>query len=707
MKQKISSSPSPWFAGAAGALLLLPVITTPAGLRAQALFGAGVLLLGALVSRAARDDRAGGPQNAPRSRATLFLMVLSAAVSTRYIYWRLSTTIAPQLELSPEVAFGFLLLAAELYAYLVLILGYFVAILPLGRKPVPLPADTASWPTVDIFIPTYNEPLEVVQDTVLAARALDWPADKLRVYLLDDGRRDEFRAFAARARVGYIRRADNAHAKAGNLNYALQQTSGALVAIFDCDHVPVRSFLQTTVGAMVQNPKLALLQTPHHFYSPDPFERNLGLFRRMPNEGVLFYGLLQPGNDLWDAAFFCGSCAVLRRTALEGIGGVAVDTVTEDAHTALRLHRAGWSSAYMDLPQAAGLATESLSAHVGQRIRWARGMTQIFRMDNPFLGRGLSLGQRVCYANATLHFLFGVPRIVFMVAPLAFLLFGAHIFNATPALVLAYAVPHLVLGILTNARVQGRYRRSFWAEVYEAALAFYVSIPTTLTLITPRGASFNVTAKGGLVKETYFDRRIARPALILAAAAMVGVVVGAVKLWSGAGPTDVLAINVVWCLYHLMVLGCAVGAAIEHRQLRAAPRVHARLPAMLRLESGHALRAETRDLSTGGARVEAAGALELAAGATLWLSIFDRGRERPFPATVVEASGKSLRLAFTDLGLEERGWLVAALFGRADAWIDERESAEPDRPLGELWAVARRALVTAYRLATLSQGARA
>ncbi|MDI8507060.1 glycosyltransferase, partial [Salmonella enterica subsp. enterica serovar Lubbock] len=157
------------------------------------------------------------------------------------------------------------------------------------------------------------------------------------------------------------------------------------------DHVPTRSFLQMTMGWFLKEKQLAMMQTPHHFFSPDPFERNLGRFRKTPNEGTLFYGLVQDGNDMWDATFFCGSCAVIRRKPLDEIGGIAVETVTEDAHTSLRLHRRGYTSAYMRIPQAAGLATESLSAHIGQRIRWARGMVQIFRLDNPLFGKGLKL----------------------------------------------------------------------------------------------------------------------------------------------------------------------------------------------------------------------------------------------------------------------------------------------------------------------------
>ena len=234
------------------------------------------------------------------------------------------------------------------------------------------------------------------------------PKDRIKVYVLDDGRRQEFKDFCAAVGVTHVTRNDSKHAKAGNLNRAMEKTSGEYIAIFDCDHVPTRSFLQISIGWFLKEKKLGMLQTPHHFFSPDPFERNLGTFRQVPNEGELFYGLVQDGNDFWNATFFCGSCAVLRRTALKDVGGIAVETVTEDAHTSLKMHRKGWNTAYINLPQAAGLATESLSAHVGQRIRWARGMSQIFRIDNPLFGRGLSIGQRLCYTNAMLHFLYGL-----------------------------------------------------------------------------------------------------------------------------------------------------------------------------------------------------------------------------------------------------------------------------------------------------------
>ncbi|WP_139151548.1 glycosyltransferase, partial [Salmonella enterica] len=147
-----------------------------------------------------------------------------------------------------------------------------------------------------------------------------------------------------------IARTKHEHAKAGTINNALKHAKGEVVAIFDCDHVSTRSFLHMTVGWFLKVKQLAMMQTPHHFFSPDPLERNLGRFRKTPNEGTLFYGLVQDGNDMWDATFFCGSRAVIRRKPLDEIGGIAVETGTEEAHTSLRPHRRGFISANMRIP---------------------------------------------------------------------------------------------------------------------------------------------------------------------------------------------------------------------------------------------------------------------------------------------------------------------------------------------------------------------
>ncbi len=655
------------------AVFLSGVVIAPLDTWSQTLFAVGTFGLCWILSYV------------PGRWVTLTLIVVSVTVSLRYLHWRITTTVGNEDGI--DMALGLVLLAAELYAVLVLVLGYAQSALPLERTPVALPEDPNTWPSVDIYIPTYNEPLAVVRTTILAAKALDWPADKLNIYVLDDGRRDAFKAFCQKAGVGYIVRPDNKHAKAGNINHALKKTRGDLVAIFDCDHVPTRSFLQLTVGWFMRDPKLAMVQTPHHFFTPDPFERNLMNFKKIPNEGELFYGVIQKGNDLWNATFFCGSCAVIKRAPLEEIGGIAPETVTEDAHTMLKLHRRGYTSAYIPIAQAAGLATESLSGHVGQRIRWARGMAQIFRIDNPFFGRGLKLVQRICYASAMMHFFYGIPRLIFLMAPLAYLVFDAHIFNASAETILAFALPHMAHAYLTNSRVQGAHRHSFWAEVYESALATYIMYPTTLAMISPKFGKFNVTAKGGVVANDYFDLRIAMPYLVLLSLNLFGTVMGIWKLTRPEAEINAILINLAWSLYGFMFLCATVAVAWERRQRREFPRVTAKLPATIRLESQHVLACTTIDISTSGLALTCAKEPPVQKDDLVDVTITLGQDDVPARARVVQKNGLILRLAFTEMPLEAEESLVRATFSRPTAWTDWADGRKHDRPLLALLTV--------------------
>lgn len=611
----------------------------------------------------------------------LILILFSVVASSRYIWWRCTQT----MDLAPgfEAFFGTGLLAAECYTWLIMVLGYVQNARPLRRRPAPLPSDRTLWPSVDVFIPSYNESLEVVRPTVLAALNLDWPADKLNVYLLDDGRRAAFKEFAAQCGAGYVIRKNNTHAKAGNLNHALTVTRGEFVAIFDCDHIPVRTFLTTTMGWFLKDPKCAMMQTPHHFFSPDPFERNLGTFRRVPNEGNLFYGLIQDGNDLWNSAFFCGSCAVLRRGPLEAIGGIAVETVTEDAHTALKLHRRGYTTAYLRQVLAGGLATESLSGHIGQRIRWARGMAQIFRLDNPLLGRGLTALQRLCYSNAMLHFFSGIPRLVFLTAPLAYLYFQFHIINAAATSIALYAAPHLVQSSLANSHIQGRFRHSFWNEAYEAVLSWYIALPTTVALFAPHRGKFNVTAKGGLVERDFFDWRISLPYLVLVVLNIGGALLAIPRLlfWNSY-EADTVALNLIWTLFNIVMLGAVLGVAAETRQVRSTPRVPKRMPATLYLAHGGWVACETTDFAMGGLGLELkVPATSLNIGDRLRVTLEGDDGAHDFPVRVATVRDEHIGLLLEELDIAQQRAYVRCTFGARDAWKDWDSGIAEDRPL--------------------------
>ena len=671
--------------GIVASVLILICVTEPFDYLAQLVF---VILLWAIAMLVRRM---------PGRFPTLLLIVLSIIVSCRYLWWRYTSTLNWNDGL--DLTCGLILLAAETYSWLILILGYVQTSWPLNRKPAPLPADTREWPVIDLMIPTYNEELAITRGTVYAAMGIDWPKDKLRIHLLDDGNRPSFKAFAEEVGINYIARADNRHAKAGNLNHALTLTDGELVAIFDCDHMPARSFMQLTVGWFMADPKLALVQTPHHFLSPDPFERNLGTFRNRPNEGELFYGLVQDGNDMWNAAFFCGSCAILRRSALEEIGGFAVETVTEDAHTALRLHRKGWNSAYLRIPQAAGLATDSLSAHIGQRIRWARGMVQIFRTDNPLLGKGLSLFQRICYANAMMHFLVGLPRLVFLTAPLAFLLLHAYIIYAPAVMILLYVLPHMIHASLTNSRMQGAYRQTFWGEVYETVLAWYIARPTTVALFSPSRGKFNVTAKGGIMEENQFDWRTARPYLVLSALNMLGLGFAVWRIFTG--PKDeiiTIFVSVLWVIYNLLIIGAAVAVAAEVRQVRQTHRVQTRLPGAIKLSDGHSYPCELVDYSDGGAGLQLNEPLQLPVGTPVSLIVQRGNREFLFPGTLTRSGGLFMGLSLSQLTPQQRVEFVQCTFGRADAWLDHNSEFEADKPIQSLREILALGVKGYYRL---------
>jgi cellulose synthase (UDP-forming) len=654
--------------GVVAVALFALAASTPLSMGQQCVFLASLWLLTLLV------------RQLPGYGPGVIMIVFSIVASSRYIWWRLTQTLDLNSGLEEFFATG--LLAAECYTWLIMALGYVQNARPLRRKSAPLPADRALWPSVDIFVPSYNESLEVVRPTVLAALNLDWPTEKLKVHILDDGRRAHFREFAAQCGAEYVIRSNNAHAKAGNLNHALTLTRGEFVAIFDCDHIPVRSFLTTTMGWFLKDPKCAMLQTPHHFFSPDPFERNLGTFRRVPNEGNLFYGLIQDGNDLWNATFFCGSCAVLRRKPLEEVGGIAVETVTEDAHTALKLHRRGYTTAYLRHVLAGGLATESLSGHIGQRIRWARGMAQIFRLDNPFSGRGLTVLQRLCYANAMLHFFSGVPRLVFLTAPLAYLYFQFHIINAAAASIALYALPHLVQSSLANSHIQGRFRHSFWNEAYEAVLSWHIALPTTVALIAPRLGKFNVTAKGGLVEREFFDWRISMPYLVLVVLNVGGALLALPRLlfWNSY-EADTVVLNLIWTLFNLVLLGAVLGVAAETRQVRSTPRVPKSMPATLHLPDGSRVSCRTADFAMRGLglRVDELPPLRRGDRMRVSLSADDGGHEFAVEVATVRANHVGLLLG--ELNIAQQRAYIRCTFGSPEAWSDWDSGITADHPL--------------------------
>ncbi|MBD2019118.1 UDP-forming cellulose synthase catalytic subunit [Leptolyngbya sp. FACHB-36] len=565
-------------------LLGLPLIITPLAIWQQGLVAVVLLVVGWIVVQV--EQRYG--DRGTSEYLHLFMVVLSLITTLRYLFYRVRYTV--NLDGWVDSFFSILLLLAELYAIMTLGLAYFQTLKLKDRKPVDLHLrPQEQWFSVDVYIPTYNEDVEIVRKTALGALAIDYPADKKHVYILDDGRAEKYRARRQQLRqmceelgCTLMTRDNNDHAKAGNINTAMRKTQGDLILILDCDHIPSRDILQNTVGFFYK-PQVSMVQTPHWFYNPDPFERNLLTEGKIPVGNELFYKVLQKGNDFWNAAFFCGSAAVIRKDYVLEIGGIATETVTEDCHTSFRLHALGYETVYYDKIMVAGLAPEKFSSYVGQQVRWARGMAQILRLENPLFNRKrkLTLAQRLCYFSATSHFFFGFPRLMYAIAPVLFLLFGINSVRGLGLETIAYAAPHILLATYTNHITYKSVRFSFWNELYEFALSFQAGIVTLLALINPKLGKFNVTDKGASVTRRQFDWESARALLIVVLITVPALV--AVPFWLLLRPTDTEAIliNAFWCGFNLVLLFSALLVAFEQPQLRRSHRLARELTAVI------------------------------------------------------------------------------------------------------------------------------
>ena len=674
-------------------LMALPLITTPLSIVQQGVTAVVIIVVGWGLVRLEQSV------NRPSASQTLHLLLVgfSLLATLRYLYYRTSYTL--NFDGWANSAFSLLLYGAELYAIATLLLTYFQKV-KLRTRPSPSLAQVPQhqWPTVDIYIPTYNEEVAIVRKTALAALAVTYPEAKKRVYILDDGRAEKYRSRRSQLRqmctelgCQMLTRDNNDHAKAGNINTALLRTDGELVLILDCDHIPVRSFLQETVGFFLAS-QVALVQTPHWFYNPDPFERNLMTQGQVPVGNELFYKVVQKGNDYWNAAFFCGSAAVIRRQHLLAVGGIATETVTEDCHTSLRLHSAGYRSVYYDKILIAGLAPETFAAYVGQQVRWARGMAQILRLENPLFNRQLrlSLPQRVCYFSATSHFFFGFPRLMYAIAPLLFLLLHLNPIRGIGIETVVYALPHIVLAMQANFISYKKVRFSFWNELLEYALSIQAGLVTLLALVNPRLGQFNVTDKGTTVDQRRFDFVSVRHLLILIGISLVALVTLPTWLILRPEETEAIVINGVWCVFNLALLTGAALVGLEQPQQRRAHRLQRQLPVVL-CDSHRACQGMTLDISESGAKVVLDEYPALLSDVTFEV-LGDYGQRAVVRGQVLRtarlsATQFSAVVKFVDLTQAQTDALTLVLYSDVHTWYGQHRALD-DRPLDSLRFIA-------------------
>lgn len=613
------------------------------------------------------------PESPTRLLAIRAIAVAALVMTAVYLVWRTVATVdlvvwwvsVPLLVLEIHAALGIALFTFSLW--------------DVDRRPDSDPVTTTS-DRIAVLIPTYNETIEILTPTIAAAVAMHVEHE---TWVLDDGDRPEVAALAAELGARYLTRPDHSHAKAGNLNHALEVVKADFIAVLDADHVASPDFLVHTLGYFA-DPRVALVQTPQEFYNTDSFEHQAGRVGEPDrfHEQALFYRVLQPGKNRWGGAFWCGTGAVVRIAALREVGGVATDTITEDIHTTIRLHRRGWRTVYHNEVLARGLAASDAATYQLQRHRWGTGAMQVLRSENPLFVSGLSLPQRLSYAATLLGWFDAWRSLGYLLLPIIVLLTGAVPIKADAlTFSLFFGFTFLLQQLALRVLSRGCHR-PFLSIIFEL-VRMTPNMLATLTLVTRRRATFRVTPKGRTETETGSRRRHApEPRLLrhlallsLFAAAWFGLTVMGSTITEYPIPWAAYA-AFGWLALNVLLLVSAIGRVRDERfagERRASVRFESEFRG-----SFDGSPCQILDLSLTGARIAVDGLVELE---THLLEVQVDGRIVELQATVrsdrpAESGGRTI------LGLEfvagqnlARAALALALF--QTTVVPAREAVAP------------------------------
>jgi cellulose synthase (UDP-forming) len=465
------------------------------------------------------------------------IAVVAVLVTLYYLYWRYTETFNPA-----ALFFSWALYAAEVFGAVSAFLFYFTVWRPKQRTSLP-PLVGRS---VDVLIPTKSEPVTVLRKTLLACGDLRYPH---RTLVLDDGNRPEVKTLCEELGCVYLARGSSEHAKAGNLNYGLKHSKAEFIAIFDADHVPLPRFIDKLIGYFV-DAEVGFVQVPQEFYNVDSIQhRTDRKQRKLWAEQYLFFSVIQPGRDAWNAAYFVGSCAMLRRRALDDIGGFATGSITEDMFTSIRLHAKGWSSVYHNENLAYGIAAETLKPFSIQRQRWGVGNWQVFVRANPLFMRGLTLPQRLCYLSSMIYPLEGLQKIVFYLTPPVALFTGVLPMQALDVNYLLHFIPYFLISTYGFNEMARGVGGQVLLEQYSMAKFFTYLKTMFIPFMPKRSRDFTVTPKGegsasapvGLIIPQYTVMLLSFTAILWALVEL---------LLDRRSDRFIVAVNSFWALYN-------------------------------------------------------------------------------------------------------------------------------------------------------------
>jgi cellulose synthase (UDP-forming) len=536
------------------------------------------------------------------------LVAVSLTMTWNYLLWRITQTL-PQSGSSWDLCFGIGFLGAELLTAI----GGSVTWILLSRSSS-RSADVAAnmpWlvqtqPLVDVLICTYNEEKAILERTIIGAIGMNY--SNFRVWVLDDGRRDWLADLCAQKGCHYLTRPDNSHAKAGNINHAVRHLAALpsppdFIAVLDADFVPFSNFVSRAL-CLFKDPAAGIVQTPQHFFNPDPIQSNLAITEVFPDEQRFFFDIIMPAKDAWGLAFCCGTSSVIRFSALREIGGFPTDSVTEDFLLTVRLRERGYKTLYLNEKLSVGLAPEGITEYATQRTRWCLGLVQICRgPSGPFrLGNGLPLAFRISLVETFLYwgasFLF---RMFCMLAPALFFLFDIRMVQANLSDAVAHFAPMVITQVAITTWLGGGRMLPVIADVYQMLIAPEIITVVAFALMRPHGHKFKVTPKGIHYGGLNIHWRLLFRFLTLASITILGLA----KVFAFDHSDlmeDGAALNLFWAWYNLVVLTICCLVCIEQPRRRLDERFTTSEKVLIKF-GDQARVFEVKDISASGMRL--------------------------------------------------------------------------------------------------------
>jgi cellulose synthase (UDP-forming) len=453
------------------------------------------LLIGLLVLKRLLD-----PQLA---RDRILFGSTAGALLIIYVAWRWHDTLPP-FAFSAQNLWQYFFFAFEALAIVYTMMSIVILFRNVDRS---VQADAAqdrmeregNFPPVDIFICTYDEPLEILERSILTALALDYP--DFTVWVLDDTRRAWLREYCAATGARYVIRDNNRHAKAGNLNNGLavtaNETNAPVILVLDADFAPRRDFLKRTVG-LLSNPDVAVVQTPQFYYNPDPIQHNLLAAQSWVDDQRFFFDIFQPAKDAWGCAFCVGTSFIVRRDRLNEIGGFPSQAISEDINLTYTMLTRGYETWWLNEKLSIGLSAEGIPEYITQRARWCLGTIQVALLrDGPLFGSGFTFTQRWHYLHGVLNWLCKPFMVLLLVAPPIYWFAGIPAFEADYLSFLRFGMPALLSQIIYMGWVSRSRTLPLFMEATQAVTAFAISATLLSAVVKPFGRPFKITDKGG------------------------------------------------------------------------------------------------------------------------------------------------------------------------------------------------------------------